>query len=214
MLRSGPISTEWNSDLAYVVGLIASDGCLYNDGRHIGITSKDEEILLYIRKILNLGNKIGKKARGGEQEKKYFVLQFESVAFYKFLLSVGLTPAKSKTMTRLTIPKEYFASFLRGCIDGDGSIGTFTHPESTHPQLRLSLCSASISFLNWIKRDIQSSFSTTGGWIDTSDANGCSILRYGIADSIIILNELYCDGSDYFLKRKYRIWEQYKAGVA
>lgn len=214
MLRDGLISTEWSSNLAYVIGLIASDGCLYNDGRHIGITSKDEEILLYIKEILNLRNKIGKKARGGGFEKKYFVLQFGSVAFYKFLLSIGLTSAKSKTMPKLNIPIKYFAPFLRGCVDGDGSIGTFIHPESKHPQLRLSLCSASIPFLDWIKDEIRNSFLATGGWIDASDINRCSILRYGIADSIIILNKLYCDGSEYFLRRKYRIWEEYKAGVA
>jgi len=33
----------WSSDLAYAIGLIATAGCLLNDGRHIDFTSKNIE---------------------------------------------------------------------------------------------------------------------------------------------------------------------------
>ena len=35
---------------------------------------------------------------------------------------IGLTPAKSLTLRPLAVPDSVFADFLRGCIDGDGSV--------------------------------------------------------------------------------------------
>ena len=76
-----------------------------------------------------------------------FVIQFGDRIFYDFLISLGITPAKSKTIASLKIPEKYFADFLRGCIDGDGDIDVHSHPESQHPQLRIRLVSASPKFL-------------------------------------------------------------------
>ena len=39
------ISTNWSAELAYAVGLIATDGCLSKDKRHIDFTSKDKELI-------------------------------------------------------------------------------------------------------------------------------------------------------------------------
>jgi hypothetical protein len=33
------VRIEWSPEFAYAIGLIATDGCLYNDGRHINFTS-------------------------------------------------------------------------------------------------------------------------------------------------------------------------------
>ncbi len=57
-------------DLWYTVGLIATDGNLSKDGRHITITSKDEEILEGLKSILFLKLKLTKKATGGSKDKK------------------------------------------------------------------------------------------------------------------------------------------------
>lgn len=145
------VKCEWSPKLAYVIGLIATDGYISIDGRHVSFTSKDLELAELYRDYLGLDNKIGKKARGGELEKKYFVVQFGDVLFYRFLLGIGLTPKKSKTINALKIPEKYFFDFFRGCIDGDGSIGWFFHPESKLPQFRVRLASASKNFLKWIQ---------------------------------------------------------------
>ncbi len=209
MLRDGAISTDWNSELAYVVGLITSDGNLSSDGRHINITSKDRDLLETARTILQIRNVIGRKSRGFELEKKYFCLQFGSVNFYNFLLSIGLTPAKSKTMGSLAIPEAYFPDFLRGCIDGDGSIIETSHPESQYTQLRVSLSSASIDFLSWVHSRIKAYFEITGGWIYTFPNGNCSLLSFGKADSITILNLIYGDPDSPRLGRKFAKAEGY-----
>ena len=45
-----------------------------------------------------------------------FQIQFGDVVFYQWLLSLGLTPNKSKTIGPLKIPYEYFFDFLRGFL--------------------------------------------------------------------------------------------------
>lgn len=119
------IPTEWTPHLAYVVGLITTDGNLSKDGRHIDLTSKDLDQVTTFSKLLGLNNKIGLKASGTFKNKKYYRVQFSNVHLYRFLLSIGLTPTKSKSLGELKIPDKYFADFLRGHLDGDGSIFTY-----------------------------------------------------------------------------------------
>ena len=189
----------WSTELAYVVGLIATDGNLSPDGRHITFTSKDLGLAVLFQKYLNHKGKIGRKSRGGGGEKKYFVVQLGDVVFYKFLLSIGLTPKKSKTMGKLKIPQKYFYDFLRGCIDGDGSISSFMHPQSKLPQFKVRLVSASKLFLEWIRsmtiKDGINGYFTTGGGID--------VLAFAKKDSTKLLNLVYYAGFPPSLERKY-----------
>lgn len=50
---------RWSNELAYAVGLIATDGNLSKDGRHIELTSKDTEQLETFKRCLKLKNRIG-----------------------------------------------------------------------------------------------------------------------------------------------------------
>ena len=111
---------RWHADLAYIVGLITTDGSLSIDGRHINLTSKDIEQIETFAKILHLNNKVGIKKSSYNPNGRYYQIQFGSVRFYKFLVKVGLTPNKTKTLTSLKVPKKYFVDFLRGHLDGDG----------------------------------------------------------------------------------------------
>lgn len=206
MRRLSKVKIEWSSKMAYVVGLLATDGCLSIDGRHIDFTSKDLEIVEIFKDYLNLNNKIGKKSRGSEKEKKYFRIQFGDKNFYEFLLSIGISPRKSKTIGFLKIPNSYFSDFLRGCIDGDGSIGIFWHPESRHPQLRVRIFSASKNFLFWIKNKIKL-FNILGGHFQ--QGNRVYILVYSKADSIKLLNKIYYKNFPCSLSRKFLIARSY-----
>lgn len=203
------IETKWSEQLAYVVGIITSDGNLSSDGRHINITSKDLEMVQNVKEILHLSNTIGRKARGGSIEKKYYVLQFGSKNFYAFLLSIGLTPAKSKTIQKVLVPNMFFSDFLRGCIDGDGNIYESKHPESKHVQLRLTLASASKPFLIWILASIQKIHKIQGGWIVTVEKKSAHMLRFGKSDSIQIFRAMYAHSQKYALQRKLAVATKY-----
>lgn len=189
--RQNKVKLFWNNNFAYVIGIIATDGNLSPDLRHIHITSKDYEMITNCKTCLKIDNKIGKKARGGSKDKKYYTLQFGDKNFFDFLLKIGLTPKKSKTISELKIPEKYFKHFFRGCIDGDGSISISKHPESKHLQYKVRLCSASKKFLDWILKSICKEFNTKGGSICKMKNSSIYTLSFGKTDSIIILKMIY-----------------------
>ena len=100
----GKVNIKWSANFAYAIGLIATDGCLSKDGRHVEVTSKDKEQLLNFCEALKIDIKITYKFSGAGE--KCGRIQFGDVLFYQFLFSIGLTSAKSKTIPKLKIPKK------------------------------------------------------------------------------------------------------------
>lgn len=135
-----------------------------------------------------------------KKKKKYYRVQFGDGNFYDFLLSIGLKPVKSKNLDNLIIPDKYFSDFLRGCIDRDGNINIFKHPESIHPQLRVRLTSASPLFLEWVKVKVSDIIGTDGGWI--CSVNRALVLSYAKADAIRLLKFIYYPAVESCLERK------------
>ena len=196
------IKDVWNSDFAYGVGLITTDGCLSPDKRHIEFSSKDLELVTSFKKCFNLTNKICKKSRGGFPRKLYHRVQFGNVHLYKFLMSIGLSSRKSKIIKALQIPDSIFADFLRGVIDGDGSIGYFMHPESKKKQFRIRIASASKIFLEWLRIKLRVILKTKGS---IKKYPRCYELCYYKADSLKIANFIYYRKNLRSLKRKQNI---------
>lgn len=120
MKSGGKRRIKWSPKLAYAIGLIASDGNLSIDEKDLELTSKDVQLLEAFKKCLGLINKIGFK-RSGFSKRKCARVQFCDVTLYRWLIKLGLTPHKSKTIGKLKIPNKYFFDFLRGVFDGDGS---------------------------------------------------------------------------------------------
>ncbi|MBU0759870.1 MAG: hypothetical protein KKA34_05880 [Candidatus Omnitrophica bacterium] len=140
-------------NLWYLVGLITSDGCLSKDGRHIDITSKNYEFLSRLKERLKIKNKVGIKNR--DTKKEAYHIQIANRNFYDFLLSIGLIPNKSLTLKNLNIPEAFFRDFLRGLIDGDGSMRSWVHPTNLHEQWSLRIYSGSQLFLTWLNSKIE-----------------------------------------------------------
>jgi hypothetical protein len=158
MAKRGPkpksiVDLKWRSDLAYAIGLIATDGCLSSNGLLIDLTSNDREQLENYSKCLGVNLKITEKSSGNGR--KSLRIQFKNRLFYDFLLSIGLTPKKSLTMKNLAIPKEYFFDFLRGCFDGDGSSYSYWDPRwRSSYMFYISFASGSKKFIIWLQDEI------------------------------------------------------------
>jgi len=157
------IELGWTSELAYIVGLITTDGSLSKDKRHVNFTSKDLQLVKLFKKCLKLEVKIGKKSSGSEKRKIYFQVQFGNVLFYRWLENIGLTANKSKTIGKLKVPDKYFFDFLRGCFDGDGSMYAYWDPRwHSSYMFYLQFTSASHNFLVWLQDSIQRLAGITG----------------------------------------------------
>ncbi len=195
----------WSADFAYIVGLIASDGNLSKDGRHIDFTSKDLEQIENFRKILKLNNKIGLKYRGkkGVSDKKYFRVQFGNVKLYKFFLRIGLTPSKSKTIGALKIPKQYFIDFLRGCLDDDGYTTSFW--DSIYPnsfRLYTGFVSASKIYLDWLYSQIHDLYGLNGYICLSGRKSAYYQLKFSKKASLRLLQKIYYKTNLICLSRK------------
>jgi hypothetical protein len=168
------------SNLWYLVGLIASDGCLSSDGRHIDITAKDKSFLEQLKHRLDFKNKVTIKNKNTTN--KAFHIQLSNVNFYEFLLSVGLTPNKSLTLRSLNIPPEFFSDFLRGLIDGDGSIRFWKHPTNQKEQWSLRIYSGSQPFITWLQSRVEERLGSRGrihSEIKPLSKNPLYTLKYG-----------------------------------
>ena len=192
----------WNTNFAYALGLITSDGNLSPDGRHLVFVSKDLDLINTFKKCLNLENKISSKKSGytKDQNKQYYVIQFGNIGLYNFLTNIGLGPNKSKTIGPLLIPPAYLADFLRGLIDGDGSIGYFMHPESKRKQFRIRITSASVQFLEWLRKRLTMQLGIKGSIEKVARAYQ---LNYYKGDSRKIVRFMYYSNEVPCLKRKH-----------
>jgi intein/homing endonuclease len=54
-----------------------------------------------------------------------YMIRIGSHEIYNDLVSLGITPHKSKTICLPKVPSEYLAAFLRGYLDGDGCINLY-----------------------------------------------------------------------------------------
>ncbi len=197
----GKVKLLWSPRFAYAIGLLVADGCLSKDGRHIDLTSKDKAQILTFRKCLDLDTKVSTKYSGAGN--LAYHIQFSDVLFYKFLFDIGLTPAKSKTISVLTIPDKYFFDFLRGYFDGDGSSYAYSDPVFGKSfRFYLSFTSASPQFVVWLKAKV-SDFLQVTGYLSYNKNNSYVQLKYAKKDAVLISKAMYYDKDLPFLKRKY-----------
>jgi hypothetical protein len=193
---------KWSANFAYAIGLIASDGFMSKDGRHIGLSSSEIEMIDNFKTALNINAKTIRHARGGETDKKYLMAIFSDKNFYNFLINIGITPAKSKTIKSVKITDKYFGDFLRGLFDGDGTSENYQDKRWPNSYgFKISFASASLVFLNWLKINLTRLYRVKGF---IRKGKGVFILKYTKGDSKSIFKVMYRKSDALYLKRKYR----------
>lgn len=196
---------SWSNNLAYVVGLIVTDGNLSKDGRHLDITSKDLEQITTFESILKTKNKIGIKSSPSHRGRKYYRIQFSNVELYRFLVKIGLEPNKSKTIGKLSIPDEYFRDFLRGCFDGDGF--TYSYWDKRWKSSFLfytGFVSASFKYLDWMNESIYRLCDIKGN-IKSSGKSAYQLMFAKKSSIMLMKNIYYCDKIPCLSRKKYKV---------
>ena len=213
---------EWTPQLAYVVGLLATDGNLSKDGRHITMRSKDIDLMEMFLSCLGLRNKIGTTIiapRDGHKGGQYYRVQFGSVQFYNWLVSIGITPAKSRTIGPVRIPNRYFRDFLRGHLDGDGTILLYQDTSNqyrgrTYTNLRIYLrfISASYEHIAWLRKTITNLTCAHGALLHhqprTPHYATMWHLQFSKKEAKQLLNWIYYQPNLPCLKRKWMIAQE------
>lgn len=204
----------WSRDLAYALGLVATDGCLINTGRHVAFVSTDRDLVETFLKC------IGRSGSAIRQQGNAHRVQLGDVELYRWLEDAGLTQRKSLTLGALQFPDGLLFDVVRGLLDGDGSIAHYVHrpvlrdyPRYLYRRLSVLFHSASRDHLVWLENKLRVALSIRGAiLVETkSRPNKMYRLKYGKYASIALLTKLYEDPTSPRLLRKWAIWEDFKA---
>jgi hypothetical protein len=195
--------TTITPDVAYALGLLASDGCLPRGNNQVNLISTDAELIELFMGCLQLHPAVEPHYRERRQPfKPFYELEFSDAGFRAFLECLGLTPGKSKTIGRLAIPDNVFPDFVRGAWDGDGSWMV----EKRQGYLNASFCSASPVYLVWIQENIARLANLHGG------IYGVKLVYYG-SKAVALGRWMYYAPDLPALSRKRAIWEQLAAKI-
>lgn len=197
----GKVKIKWSSNFAYAIGLIVTDGNLSRQENRISFVSKDLEQIKNFNICLGIGVKIGIHHSGSTSEKAYRV-QFKDILFFNFLNSIGIYPAKSKTIKSVKVPKMYFFDYLRGCFDGDGCIYSYWD-KRWRSSFMFYVCfvSASKEHIYWLQTEIYKLLKIKGH-VTAGGKGSTPQLKYAKNDSIKIIYKMYYNNDITYLSRK------------
>lgn len=194
--RSMPI--QWSAQIAYATGLFVTDGCMYRNGRHLELTSKDEEQLRTFMKCIKKEIRITYKHSG--HGRTYGRLQFSDVKLYAFFRSAGIMPAKTKIIGAIRVPDDYYFDFLRGHFDGDGSFYSYADPRwPTSFMFYLVFVSASKVHIDWLQSTVMR-LAGVHGHMTKSDS--VFQLRFAKTETVKLLKKMYYSRGVLCLTRK------------
>ena len=183
--------------------------------------SSDVQLLETFKSCLNIQTKISQSKNDGWAKKPCYVVQFSNIQLYNWLLTIGLFPAKTYTIGELKIPNEYFRDFLRGHIDGDGSIwtyqdkwNTFKNSKYIYTRLWVRFLSASEEHIKWIQSKIFQLQNIKGHLWERKPSRPDQTtsmweVKFAKKDSIKLLSWLYYSPDIPCLKRKGAIAEKF-----
>lgn len=197
--------SSWNENVAYILGLIAADGHIIYHGNsnsnslELELAEYDVEILYKILDILE-----SKKPLMYSKKKHTYKLSISNVKIIEDMIQKGI-PYINKTTDICfpsDIPHEFQKDFIRGILDGDGSI----YIEKATNRLHLQFL-GSLSMITSI-RDIIPIDITDLTIIDLYSSHACYKLSISGKRAQQILSWIYNDSTLYF-QRKHNIYLSY-----
>jgi hypothetical protein len=201
---------EWTRDLAYAVGLIATDGCL--TGRSITFTSTDRQLVETFMACVGQTVKIGVQIR--PPRRPAYRAQLGNQVLFNWLISIGITPRKSLTIGAIAVPDAFFLSLVRGLLDGDGSVRNYwyTVPTGRRPYQALVVLfhCASRVHLEWLETELARLHGFRGALYRKGQrAHDVHVLKYATKEARRLIPLLYPDDAP-CLERKALIWRTYR----
>jgi len=205
-LINGDYFKTWSCDMAYILGFIFADGCVYSNPKMnnrsyitVSLHRKDKDILEFISSKICPSLRILQHDKVDKKRDKVYkvaTLSMCSKVMYQDLVNLGCLPNKSYEEIRVPdVPVEYIPDFIRGYFDGDGSVFYgYGKKEIKKLKTGASFSCSSVSFLNDIKEIINI------GKIRT-DYSPASLHFYSLPNYKILFNYMY--NGNFHMKRKY-----------
>ena len=209
------MDTTWTPALAYVVGLIATDGNLSPNRKAVTLVSGDIDLLETFKICLPRAGRIGRHGPNA------WHVSVSSVMFYRWLETLGLSRRKSLTIGAIAVPDTYFLDLARGLLDGDGSVTTMIlnpggaakrYPDYRYERINAVFRSASRAHVEWIRATMLRLVGVDAAILtepQTRPTSRMYTLRYGKHATLAVLARLYSDPNVPCLQRKRRVWAGY-----
>ncbi|QUW22351.1 hypothetical protein JSQ81_01800 [Sporosarcina sp. Marseille-Q4063] len=106
----------WSHEMAWVLGLFVTDGCVNKKIHSISFSQKDERILRLIATYMDADYILAP----GRPTRTTATLLINSKIIKEDLAALGIVANKSLSVPFPNVPEEFLSSFVRGVIDGDG----------------------------------------------------------------------------------------------
>jgi hypothetical protein len=149
-------------ELAYILGLWASDGCIYKNTLQICMTDKDvidwlSSTIDYCGEIKEIKNHGGFYSKTDKITSIGYFLRFHSKEIRTIFNKYGITQRKSKTIKFPNLPEQLIPHFIRGVFDGDGGIYVTKRKINGkyYDRAKVHFCSGSFYFLEGLKTEIE-----------------------------------------------------------
>ncbi len=186
----------------YILGFIYADGSVYKNYLSITVQICDISVLEFIKKELNYNGPIYKKPT-------YCTLTISSKKLVNDLCLLGIIQNKtyeSKTLPLFNI--NFFPQFLLGFFDGDGSI---YKPSKTKPYDYTVNFTSNQIVLNEIKNLLKERLISSSKIRKRYDNEiSCMLDIKGSINLEKIYNLFYSNPPEYFFKRKYDKFNEFK----
>lgn len=192
---------KWSSEMAYILGFILADGCIiegtykgYSGALKFGVHSKDIDILEKIKQQLTSEHKISVVKNAAH-------LAITSQVIVNDLKNLSISYRKSLKEKIPNIPKQYIRDFIRGVVDGDGSI---SFDKKNYPTLSLCGGKNTIAFIrNYFvsKFNLYSKITVVKKY---ENSQSLFYIGYRSNSAKTLINFIYHDATLY-LERKFKL---------
>jgi len=191
--------SSWSPEMAYVLGLIITDGCISKTGV-ISLSMNDKELLEKVKKVMASAHNI----TPSKHQKGLYCFHFAREKLVKDLEKLCVVPRKSLIVRFPGVPKVFLPDFLRGVFDGDGSV--FFDKRRPNFPLRSKFVSSSQDFIEGLEESLSSLGMPKRTVYKQKTKNGWShMFIYDHKDSAKLFEILYKNAQNgLFLERKYK----------
>ncbi len=181
-------------EACWFIGWITSDGYINEIHPAVSLEICDREPLEIIAKLMNYNGQIKEYRMRKNQKKQSYLLFFNDKKLVDDFVKIGIRQNKSKSIQMPIINPEFFYHFLRGVIEGDGSI------VSSDNRQFVFLNSSSKIFLEQIALVVNLPFKIR------EMKTGVYRLVYWDKHANELCIRIYKDSDNLRLERKYKKW--------
>jgi len=199
--------SEWNSNMAYILGFTCADGNVHNKTLSWELTNKYQsnyDLLNSFCKSMDSNYPI-------EKRNNSFRLRITNSEILSDIQNLGVIPNKKKVLKFPCVPSDYLRHFIRGFLDGDGWIINSSRKKGIE-EVCVGFSNGSFEFMRVLINNLKKNVSISRFNLRKREKltkKGIKSITYQLEfysdNARHLLNYLFCDLSedDLRLSRKY-----------